>query len=83
MLHKYVNFVENNLLLEGGHNSSSPEILYWNNQFDEIKNLEWLDFSTSRSSNCYQITFKTTEDEYNYYRVLYDKNLSENPETAD
>jgi len=66
MLFKYIDFVLN----EGG-SISRPEAIYWNTQFDHVKNLEWTNISTGKGMK-YEIRFEAGTGEYNKYKVLVD-----------
>ena len=67
MLYKYSDFVLN----EGG-SIAKPDAIYWNAQFDQLKDLEWSKISTKKGakSGYYEILFDAGTGEYRHYKVL-------------
>lgn len=79
MIHNYSNFLDiskSDILNEGS--TGNPQTLYWNDQFNDIKDKDWTEISTIRyNSEKYIIQFKAGENRYDYFGVIVDfKNKS-------
>lgn len=83
MLKKYSDFIIN----EGSIHS--PSCVYWDRQLEELLKKDWLDISVKKQQNKYKISFRTGNDQYDYYSVLFenkggkDRYLMEEPVKGD